>query len=573
MQPSRLTTLRDAPLRAPRNFLVCASMLALLACGGEKQDEASAPPIAGLGPTATPAPPGGGTATPFAAAPVQARVLLSYQYRNAVGDLLGDAARNAVKPTDDAVLNGSSAVAAASLAVSRAAVESYEANAFAAAQAAMADKTAKARLIPCTPANTTDDACMTTVISKAGERAFRRALSAEELNTWKTLAKSAATAYGSFDKGVEFALAGLLQSPQFLYMAEQGVADAQMPGMVKYTGLEMATRLAFFLLGSTPPDSLLAAARAGQLDTAAGVRTQAALLLDMPAARNAQDRLFGEWLGLDDLARVGKDAALYPGFNSTLAQAMKQESLLTISAITADAKRNVLDIFDANFTYINKPLAAHYGYTAPASSDFVRMDLPANSPRAGVLTQAAFLAAMAHPVETSPTLRGKLVRERLLCEPVPAAPPDVITTLAPTPANANATLRQRLSAHVSDPRCASCHNAMDPIGFGFEKFDAVGRFRTTEKNQAIDSSGRWDNTANFKEAAELVRLLKADARLPACVTKVVYRHAVGHIEQAGEEASLQAVERNALAQGFSFRALLIEMVASDAFRYAKKPTL
>jgi Protein of unknown function (DUF1588)/Protein of unknown function (DUF1592)/Protein of unknown function (DUF1585) len=303
------------------------------------------------------------------------------------------------------------------------------------------------------------------------------------------------------------------------------------------------------------------------------VRTQAALLLDMPAARNAQDRLFGEWLGLDDLARVGKDAALYPGFNSTLAQAMKQESLLTISAITADAKRNVLDIFDANFTYINKPLAAHYGYTAPASSDFVRMDLPANSPRAGVLTQAAFLAAMAHPVETSPTLRGKLVRERLLCEPVPAAPPDVITTLAPTPANANATLRQRLSAHVSDPRCASCHNAMDPIGFGFEKFDAVGRFRTTEKNQAIDSSGRWDNTANFKEAAELVRLLKADARLPACVTKVVYRHAVGHIEQAGEEASLQAVERNALAQGFSFRALLIEMVASDAFRYAKKPTL
>jgi hypothetical protein len=571
MQPFRLTYLRDVLLRAPKNMLVCASMLALLACGGEKQDESSTSPTAGASnPGATPPPSGSGSAAPFAAAPLQARVLLSYQYRNAVGDLLGDAARNAVKPGDDALLNGSSAVAAASLAVSRAAVEGYEANAFAAAQAAMADNAAKARLIPCTPASATDDACMTTVISKAGERAFRRPLTTEELNTWKTLAKSVAAAYGNFNKGVEFALAGLLQSPQFLYLAEQGADDPKMPGMLKYTGLEMASRLAFFLLGSTPPDSLLAAARAGLLDTADGVRAQAALLLDMPAARGAQDRLFGEWLGLDDLTRVGKDAALYPGFNSALAQAMRQESLLTINAITADAKRSLLDIFDANFTYINQPLAAHYGYTAPATNDFTRITLPADSPRAGVLTQAAFLSAMAHPVETSPTLRGKLVRERLLCEPVPAAPPDVVTVLAPTPATANATLRQRLSAHVSEPRCAGCHNAMDPIGFGFEKFDAVGRFRTTEKNQAIDSSGRLDSNTTFKEAAELARLLKADPRVSSCVTRVVYRHASGHVELAGEEASLQAVERSALAQGFSFRALLIELVASDAFRYAKK---
>jgi hypothetical protein len=219
---------------------------------------------------------------------------------------------------------------------------------------------------------------------------------------------------------------------------------------------------------------------------------------------------------------------------------------------------------------VNKPLAAHYGYAAPATDEFTRINLPAGSPRAGVLTQAAFLSAMAHPVETSPTLRGKLVRERLLCQAVPAAPPDVVTMLAPTPNSANTTLRQRLAVHVSEPRCASCHNAMDPIGFGFENFDAVGRFRTTEKSMPVDASGRIDAGTTFKDALELVKLLKADARLPGCVTRVAFRHASGHVELPGEEPSIAAIEKNAVAQGFSFRSLLIELVASDAFRYAKK---
>jgi hypothetical protein len=583
-----MPALRHISGKAASLLAVCAL---LAACGGDKLDEGGAAPpptanspapspgaspVPSATPSASPAPTPSASAspspvpTPFSAAPLQARVLLSYQYANAVGDLLGPVARAAVKPADDAIINGSSSVGAASLAVSRAAVETFESNAFAAAQAAMADAAIKAKLITCKPASPTDDACLSTVLTSFGNRAFRRAITAEELTAWKNVAKSAATAYSSFDKGVEFAVAGMLQSPTFMYLAEQGVADAQRPGMVKYTGHEMAARMAFFLLGSTPPDSLLSAAAGGQLDTVAGVRAQAAALLDTPAARGALDRLFGEWLAFDEVTHVGKDSALYPGFNKTLAQAMRQESLLTINAIAADSKRNFLDIFDANFTYVNKALAAHYGYAAPATDDFIRIDLPAGSPRAGVLTQAAFLAAMAHPVETSPTLRGRLVRERLLCESVPAAPPDVITMLAPTPNSATTTLRQRLAVHVSEPRCAGCHNAMDPIGFGFEKFDSVGKFRTTEKNLPIDASGSLDSARKFNDAAELIKLLKADARLPSCVTRVVYRHAVGHVETAGEQPSLDAVARNAMVQGFSFRSLLVELVASDAFRYAKK---
>ncbi|MFM2399182.1 MAG: hypothetical protein RL341_1339, partial [Pseudomonadota bacterium] len=280
-----------------------ASLLAacalLAACGGEKQDDdngttppptASSPapspgasPVPTASPTpgatpsgspaptpsASPAPTPSSTPVPFSAAPLQARVLLSYQYSNAVGDLLGPAARAAVKPIDDAIINGSSSVGAASLAVSRAAVETFETNAFAAAQAALIDPAGKSKLITCTPASPTDDACLTTVLTNFGNRAFRRTIAADELTAWKNVAKSAATGYSSFDKGVEFAVAGMLQSPAFMYMAEQGVADAQRPGMVKYTGHEMAARMAFFLLGSTPPDTLLAAAAGGQLDTVA----------------------------------------------------------------------------------------------------------------------------------------------------------------------------------------------------------------------------------------------------------------------------------------------------------------
>jgi hypothetical protein len=487
-----------------------------------------------------------------------------------IRDLLGPTARNAVKPWEDALVNGSSSVGAGQLAITGAALERFETNAFAAAQAALADPATRAKLIPCTPANSTDDACLNTVITKFGYRAFRRPMAADEVTAYKTVAKSAGSAYASFDKAVEFAIAGMLQSPQFLYLSEQGEPDAQRPGMVKYTQTEMASRLAFFLLGTMPPDALLDAAANGKLGTADEVRAQARTLLNLPAAQGALDQLFAEWLGLNELSHVGKDASLYPSFNPQLAQAMKQETLMVVNTIAVDQARSFLDILDADFTFINKALAAHYGLPAPATDAFTRITLPASSARAGVLTQGGFLAAMGHPVETSPTLRGKLVRERLLCEPVGAAPPNVVTTLAPVAGAPVQTLRQRLVAHRTNPACMGCHSLMDPIGFGFEKFDSSGRLRSTDRGLPVDASGQLDTRGSFNEAAELVKLLKGDDRVAACVTRVMFRHASGHVEQAGEEASLKAVENAARGQGFSLKVLLSELVASDAFRYAKQ---
>jgi hypothetical protein len=574
---------------------LAAATTFLVACGGTEKSVAvdangspassgtpspapvPAPPPVTSTPTPTPAPapapapapvPPPVAQAPFQPAPLQARVLLSWQYKNAVNDLLGQAAANAVSPLEDALLNGSSAVGSSTLTLSRTAVESYEKNALDAAKAALADSASRAKLITCTPASATDDACLNTVISRFGAQAFRRALTAEELNSWKAVGKASATAYSSFDKGVEFAVAGMLQSPQFLYVAEQGEADAQRGGMLRYTSTEMATRLSFLLLGSTPPDALLASAAKGELANADGVRAQAKALLDMPQARTALNAWFAEWLSLNELATAGKDNTLYPGYNNALAASMKEESLQLFNALAFDAKRSFLDIFDANFSFVDAALAKHYGITAPAANGFARVDWPADSARAGVLTQAAFLSVMAHPVDTSPTLRGKLIRERMLCQPIGAPPPDVITSLTPAPGAPPKTVRERLQQHATEARCQGCHSQMDPIGLGFEQFDAVGRFRTKENNTTVDASGSLDAAGSFKDARGLATLLKADARVPLCITRSVFRHAAGHVEQTGEEPSLQAVEKAARTQGFNLRALLVELVASDAFRYA-----
>jgi hypothetical protein len=505
----------------------------------------------------------------FEPTPIRMRSMLSWQYKNTVGDLLGSAAKATIAPLEDTVINGSSSIGAATIALSPVAIESYEKNAFAATQAALKDPVSKAKLITCNPTSITDDSCLTTVIGNFGRRAYRRSLTSDEIISWKKVAMAAANAYSSFDRGVEFAVAGILQSPQFLYLSEQGESDPQRPGILRYTGQEMASRLSYALIGTTPPDSLIAAAQAGKLSTADGIRAEARKLLDMPQALDAMKVLFSEWLALNELSTVGKDASLYPSYNSTLANLMKEETLRVLGTIATDSKRNFLDIFDANFTYIDKTLASHYNMPAPSGSDFTYVDLPASGPRAGVLTQAAFLSAMAHPVDTSPTLRGKLIRERVLCETVSSPPDDVVTSLTPKPGAPAMTMRQRLQEHLSQSSCASCHKLMDPIGLGFEHFDAVGRYRTTDRGLTIDASGNLDTVGNFKDARTLAALLKNDPRVAACITRVVFRHIAAHIETQGEQSTLQQIEKNVRERGFNFRTLLVEQVASDAFRYAK----
>lgn len=548
--------------RVPLAVALACSFLA--GCSGKAQlDEVHTGPINSPQPSTQPPPP------PFQPAPVTLRILLGWQYRNAVGTLLGVEAANAVQPPPDTAVNGFDAIGAAQLALSPSALVGYEASALHAAQAALSNVASRKSLIGCTPTSTTDEPCLRGFLSQFGHRAWRRPLSEEELTAWTNVGKAAATAYGDFYKGVEFAVAGLLQSPSFLYMVEVGKPDPDHPGRRKLTGLELATRLSFFLAGTTPSDDLLAAAERGDLDTQEGVRTQAQQLVSHPEARDALARFFDEYLRLRELPTLSKDTTLFPFFTPELASGMREETQRFLADLVWDRNADFRDAFDSDSTFVNKDLAALYGLSGAPDTGFARLKLPPESGRGGLLGQASLLTLLSHQTTTSPTVRGRFVRERLLCQPISAPPPDVNTNLPePQPGNEAQTMRQRLSEHQKNPACSSCHTRMDPIGFGLENFDPVGRFRDTDHGAPIDPVTQLDDLGSFQNPKQLGQLLRRSDRTVPCLVRNVFRMATGHVEVDGETGPLSELDSTFSQSGYHLRDLLVEVAASDAFRYA-----
>ncbi|MBL8949132.1 MAG: DUF1592 domain-containing protein, partial [Myxococcaceae bacterium] len=494
---------------------------------------------------------------PFEPAALKGRLLLSWQYTNTIRDVLGPAAAAAVTPPADVALNGLTAIGAGAVTVSTSSVTKYETNAYAAAAAAQLS-------YGCAPTVAIDDACFGRFLDIYGKRLFRRPLTAEERTTWTNVQHQAAMAYSSFTKGVEFALAGLLQSPGFLYRFETGAPEGQ---WVKLTPYEVATRLSFFIVGTTPSDALLTAAENGELDTADGIRNQASLLIGQSGVGEAAAHFFDEVLDQHELEHLGKDRTTFPTFDNALVASMREElhHIITSDAFTTDFR----NLIDSDHTYVDAKLAGLYGVQAPASG-WARVTLPADQPRAGLLGTAGFLALKAHPVSSSPTLRGKLVREKFLCEAVGAPPPDVDTNLPDPVPGVNTTLRERLMGHLTAPSCAGCHKLMDPLGFAFENFDAIGAHRTLDNTKPVDATGALDKVT-FTDAKGLAAALKADKRVMRCLTNSMYRQASGHVELYSETASLRAAEKAFIESGYQLRFLLVELAASDAFRYGRAP--
>ncbi len=400
-------------------------------------------------------------------------------------------------------------------------------------------------------------------VERFGRRAWRRPLSADEQASWAAVGADAAAAYGDFYRGAAFVLAGLLQSPNFLYQIEIGEADPTNPGRLTLSGYELATRLAFFLTGSTPSEQLLAAAERGELQSQEGVRFWAAQLVNDPGSRDAVSHFFDELLQLRDLPQVSKDPVAFPSFTPALAAAMRDETQHLLDSLIWDGS-DFRQFFDADYTFVNRDLAALYALPDAPANAFVRVALPADSRRGGFLGQAAFLSLMAHPATSSPTLRGKFVREKLLCQNIPPPPPNVDTNL---PNTEGMTTRQKLLAHRQNPSCASCHVLMDDIGLGLENFDAMGQYRTTDSGQPIDASSTLDDLGAFTGARELGTLLRGEPSVTECLARNLFRAATGHVDTLGESGPLNEVHAGFAASGFQLKDALIEIAASDAFRF------
>ncbi len=521
------------------------------------------PSDADAGTTVTPPPPPPLPA--FSPATFRARRLLGWQYKNAVEDLLGTAAAAALTLPSDTAVNGLDAIGAAQIAISSAAeVSNLETNAFKAAQAALAVPSVKSALVTCTPTGPGDTACLTTFVKSFGRLAFRHAMTDADAAPWLAIAKDAATSYADFFKGVEFAIAAMIQAPSFMYVVETGVVDAAAPAGRRVSGYEMATRLSLFLTGSIPNAALLTAAESGTLDTAAGIRTKATELLATPRAKTALWNFFDEFLGTRALPKLSKDAATFPTFNTTLANSMREQTRRTIEAIAFTKNVDARSLFDATFTFVDSTLATHYGMPAPGGTGFSEVAWPTTGPRLGVLTEAAFLTVEANSLKTSVVKRGKFVRENLFCEQI-AAPPSSgpIADLIAQQQQTNGSQRALSDVRMQNAACAGCHKLMDPIGFGFEGFDAIGKARNDDATGWID-----DKTKDgFTDARGLLTQLKVDPRVMWCLQRTIYRQATGHVEGSGEARPMFAAKDAFEKSGYKMQSLLVELAASDAFRF------
>lgn len=492
------------------------------------------------------------------------RRLLGRQYVNSIRDLLGDGAAIAADPPADSSLNGFDAIGSAQLAVNDAAVQQYEVSARGVAAAAIADQPRIDALLGCVPAGPTDAACHARLVENLGRLAWRRPLDQAEIDRYVSVAQGASAELGDFYAGAEYAIATLLQSPNFLYQVEIGEPDPGAGGLRRLTGFEIASRMSFFLLDSTPSAALLDAAAAGDLDDADGVRTAARLLLEKPEARVALGDYYSEVFKLRELDGLVKDGDVFPQFSPVLAQAMREETLRLIEDLVWEREADFLEILDAPYAFVNADLATLYGVDAPADGGFARVDLPEGEGRGGLLGQAAFLSVFAHATTTSPTLRGRFVRETILCQSIPAPPNNVVTDLPPdTEAK---TMREKLAAHQVDPSCAGCHVLMDPIGFALENFDGIGAYRTTENGATIDPASGIEGIGEFASPVELGALLREQPEVAACVVRNIFRASTGHVETEGEEIAIEGLVQEFRSSGHRLQDLLVELVASDAFR-------
>ncbi len=544
------TLLRPFPLLVA----ACGISAAVAACSkSDKEPEQQTPKVVPTGPV------GPATATVNAA-----QRLTQRQYKNAIRDLFGAEVVVPAALEPDVPLDGFESIGASKSTISARGVEQYETAAFKIAAQVLEKPELRAKLVSCSPVGVDDPACAKTIFASTGRRVWRRPLQPAELDALAAVASKGAAALGTFDKGVELGLAALLQSPHFLYRPAVGEPDPENPGKKRYTGYELATRLSFFLWNSVPDDALLDAADAGKLGTYDGVKAEVDRMLASPKAREGFRGFVQEWLKLGGLDYLEKDAKLFTYYTPDLGPMAREETLRVFEDLVFDRDEDVRQVFTTRRTFVNPKLASMYQVMAPDPNGFAPVELPEDAPRRGLLGHVSILALYAHPTSSSATLRGKFVREQLLCATIPPPPVNVNTAL-PEPTEKAKTLRDRVKIHLEGDACRGCHQVMDPIGLGLENFDTVGRWRTNENGAPIDPSGVLDGVP-FANAKELGQALHDHPSFGPCLTRKVFQYATGFTAGDADEPTITALAERFAAADHRVKVLIEAVATSPAFR-------
>ena len=500
------------------------------------------------------------------------RRLTHAQYDNTVRDLLSDFSRPALRfPAEDYVDGFKNQLTAQGMPPLL--VETYSTSAEKLATNAFRVGDING-LIPCKPSSATDDKCRDEFIRKFGLRAFRRPLHPDEVQRYAGVFSAQATATRKFLDGARVVVEAMLQSPNFLFHVEAGPDG-------KSIDYEIASRLSYMLWNTMPDAELFAAGARGELRTPEGREAATRRMLADPKGRQALDEFFDEWLRFDRVINAVKGRG-YAEFTPELGVAMAEETKSLLHDLVWN-DRNFMGALTAQYSFLTDDLAAVYGLPVP-KGEFEKVQFPADVRRAGILGQGSFLASTAGPVSTSPTARGIFIRERLLCQHIPPPPPGVNTTLPDPKEGAVHTRRDLMTEHVSNPTCASCHRLMDPIGFGLENFDAIGRWRDQESVQlagggggggrggkqvklAINTQGEIAGLPNstFSDAKQLGAILAESPICQKCIVRQMFRYSYGRLETAADESTIDQLFAKFKDSGFRFKALMTALVQSPEF--------
>jgi len=495
------------------------------------------------------------------------RRLTHLQYNNTVRDLLGDEGNLAEQfPPEDFVNGFKNQYQSQS--ISPLLAEAYGSAAEKLAQNAFRGGDSH-NLIPC---KQTEPGCAEKFVQSFGQKAFRRPLLKEETERYVRLLKT----QKQFLAGAQLVLEAMLQSPAFLLRTDTAQSK----------DYERASRLSYFLWNTMPDAALFRSAAAGELGTPQGVETAARRMLKDPKARATLDDFVAQWLRFDRLLNTIKDRTTFPQYGPELALAMTEEARRLVADLVWN-NGDFMKIYSADYAFLNSGLAELYKVKAPAD-DFGKVTLPPDTERSGILGQGLFLGLTSKPTETSPTSRGLFVREQFLCQDVPQPPPGVSTNLPVLTKEKPQTNRERLGSHLTNESCASCHTLIDPIGFGFEKFDAIGQRREKQKLTfrpargedkdkekksetvmlALDTSGyvAGIRDSEFTAPRTLGKVLASSEQCQECVVKQLFRYESGRKETPADRLIIRQSFEEFKRSGFRFQDLMVSLIKLSIFQ-------
>ncbi len=429
------------------------------------------------------------------------------------------------------------------------------------------DTPSRRQIISCKPAGNADAVpCARKILTTLGRKAYRRPVTEAETERLLSYYQRGRNNGGNFDSGMQTALAFMLVNPQFLFRTETDPAGAA-PGTVhRISDLELASRLSFFLWSSIPDDQLLTLAQQGRLKDPTVLEQQVKRMLGDKRSEALISNFLGQWLYLRNLKGTAPDPQIFPDFDDNLRQAFQLETELFVGSVMRE-DRSVVDLVNADYTFVNERLAKHYGIPNVYGNQFRKVHIP-DPARRGLLGQGSVLTVSSYPNRTSPVLRGKWILTNILGTPPPPPPPNV----PPLKEVASGTMRQRMEQHRANPACAACHKVMDPIGFSMENFDAIGQWRTIDGGAPIDPSAQLSDGSNITGPSALLQILAAKPdQFVRTVTQMLMTYGLGRGAESYDMPVIRNIARDAARNQYKFSSIVLGVVKSPAFQMTVTP--